>query len=272
MTSAHSIEATFNYIAPMAVEPEYFLYEPDSGTVKNEPVPDPRLMPVEDIRGREAGYALDVDGFAAIEIDTAVESFARPELVQHDYYPAVAKHVRDATGACHVHVFDHNFRSHRVSDRTTSDDRPVMQVHNDYTEISAPQRIRDLLPADEAKVRLTNRYMFINLWRPVNHSVRESPLGICSARSIRQEDFVTLALRYRDRDGQIYFMRHNPAHHWYYWSNMATNEALLLKCFDSARDGRARYTVHSAFVDPTSPSDAPPRESIEVRTIAFFDE
>jgi hypothetical protein len=27
---------------------------------------------------------------------------------------------------------------------------------------------------------------------------------------------------------------------------------------------------HSAFEDPTTPPDAPPRESIEVRTMAFF--
>jgi hypothetical protein len=32
----------------------------------------------------------------------------------------------------------------------------------------------------------------------------------------------------------------------------------------------ARFTAHSAFDDPTSPADAPARESIEVRTLAFF--
>jgi hypothetical protein len=47
---------------------------------------------------------------------------------------------------------------------------------------------------------------------------------------------------------------------------------MLLKCFDSAKDGRARFTAHSAFVDPDTPIDAPARESIEVRTLAFFDE
>jgi len=31
----------------------------------------------------------------------------------------------------------------------------------------------------------------------------------------------------------------------------------------------ARLTLHSAFIDPTVPADAPPRESIEVRTLVF---
>src|SRR2546422_8091822 len=38
----------------------------------------------------------------------------------------------------------------------------------------------------------------------------------------------------------------------------------------SIRTARARFTAHTAFDDPTSPPDPPPRESIEVRTLAFF--
>ncbi len=271
MTGDRFVTATFNYTVETGSEPEYYLYEPAPGTVKNEPVPDPREMRVYDIRGGESGYTLDRDGFAAAAIDAEVEAFADPEEVRETYYPAVAERVKQATGASKVRVFDHNFRSHKVTRRSTTDDMPVMRVHNDYTELSAPRRIRDLLPEDEAEYRLQRRYAFINLWRPVTRTVRESPLGVCSAQSVRQSDFMVLALRYRDRNGQIYFMRYNPDHRWFYCSEMRTNEALLLKCFDSAGDGRARYTAHSAFEDPTSPPDAEPRESLEARAIAFFD-
>jgi hypothetical protein len=51
---------------------------------------------------------------------------------------------------------------------------------------------------------------------------------------------------------------------------MQKNEALLLKCYDSMEDGRARFSAHSAFDDPTSPPNAAPRESIEARTLVFF--
>ena len=40
--------------------------------------------------------------------------------------------------------------------------------------------------------------------------------------------------------------------------------------FDSAKDGRVRFTAHTAFDDPGSPAGAPPRQSIEARALAFF--
>jgi hypothetical protein len=53
---------------------------------------------------------------------------------------------------------------------------------------------------------------------------------------------------------------------------MEPDEVLLLKCFDSRRDGRARYTAHTGFANPESPADAVPRESIEVRTLVVLPE
>ena len=49
---------------------------------------------------------------------------------------------------------------------------------------------------------------------------------------------------------------------------MQADEALLIKCYDSASD-KARFTAHSAFEDPTAPAEMLPRESIELRTLAF---
>ena len=51
---------------------------------------------------------------------------------------------------------------------------------------------------------------------------------------------------------------------------MQADEAVLIRCFDSARDGAAWFSAHTGFDDPTSPPDAPSRESIEVRTLVFF--
>jgi hypothetical protein len=51
---------------------------------------------------------------------------------------------------------------------------------------------------------------------------------------------------------------------------MRRDEALVFKVYDSATDGRARFTPHSSFDDPTSPPDARPRQSIEARALAFF--
>jgi hypothetical protein len=62
----------------------------------------------------------------------------------------------------------------------------------------------------------------------------------------------------------------NDQHRWYYFPQMRADEALLIKTFDSATDGRARFSVHTAFEDPSAPADAAPRESIETRALLFF--
>ena len=147
---------------------------------------------------------------------------------------------------------------------------PVRHVHNDYTEWSGPQRVRDLLPADEAATRLQHRFAVIQVWRPIRKPVESSPLAIADARSLASKDLIATERRYPDRVGEIYHITYNAAHRWFYFPNMQRNEALVFKTYDSMKDGRARWTAHAAFDDPTSPADAPARESIEMRTLAFF--
>ena len=116
---------------------------------------------------------------------------------------------------------------------------------------------------------LEHRFAVINVWKPIRGRVEASPLAVCDARTIRPQDLVTTDLRYLDRVGEIYSLRFNPAHRWFYYPRMRAHEVMLLKCFDSD-PARARFTAHTAFDDPTSPPDPPPRESIEVRPLAFF--
>ncbi len=96
-----------------------------------------------------------------------------------------------------------------------------------------------------------------------------TPLAIADARSIRPESFVATDLVYPDRVGEIYSVAYDPNLRWHYFSSMTRDEALLLKVFDSA-DNRAKWTAHGAFVNPQAPTDAAPRESIEVRTLLSF--
>jgi len=142
-------------------------------------------------------------------------------------------------------------------------------VHNDYTEWSAPQRVRDILPA-EADTLLQGRFAIIQVWRPIRHPVETWPLAICDARSLDPKDLIVTERRYQNRTGQTYAIRYNPDQHWYWFPRMRRDEALVFKVYESLRDGRARWTAHTAFDDPTSAPDACPRESIEIRTLAFF--
>ena len=93
---------------------------------------------------------------------------------------------------------------------------------------------------------------------------------LADGRTVPQADYIAVDIVYPDRTGEIYQNGYSKGQRWYYFSNMKRNEALLLKCFDSATDGRTRYTAHSGFQNPHAPAGTPPRESIEVRTLVFF--
>ena len=148
--------------------------------------------------------------------------------------------------------------------------RPAVRLaHCDYTHESGPQRVRDLLP-DDAEVLLQKRVAFYNVWKPLVSKVEELPLAVCDVSSNQPGDLLLMDLKYRDRDGEIYVLRHSPKHKWIYFPEMLSSQALLLKTYDSETDGRARFMAHSAFEDPNTPENAIPRESIEVRTMAFF--
>jgi hypothetical protein len=215
---------------------------------------------------------LDRQGFAFVHYETRVANFYDPEEVTKVYYPEIEQLLKQATGAIRVRVFDHNVRCRPMAKRGENGaHEPVKFAHNDYTLKSGPQRVRDLL-ADEADYLLKHRFCEINVWRPIRGPVQESPLAVCDASSMTLKDFVATDLRYRDRTGEVYSVAFNPNHRWFFFPQMQREEALLLKCYDSAEDGRARFTAHTGIDDPSSPPDAAPRESIEARSLVFFAE
>ena len=234
----------------------------------------PFEMPIHDARVRAAAdpaaFSLDQNGFTLMPHATQVADFFDPLQLRDIYYPDVIALVKQVSGASRVVVFDHTLRSGNEQQRQQQLLRePVFTVHNDYTEWSGPQRVRELLP-DEAEALLQRRFAIIQVWRAVAQPIIANPLALADARSLASDDLIISERRYPDRIGQTYRMRHNPAHRWYYYPQMQRHEALVFKVYDSLTDGRARFTPHTSFVDPDTPTGAPPRQSIEVRTLAFF--
>jgi hypothetical protein len=254
----------------MSERPYYYTYPPPDGTPWRNTHGDRRRVRVRDARDRVPTPDLDREGFELLTLETCVDLYD-PDAVRAHYFGEVEAAVARHTGASRVLAFDHNVRSAARSERRADlAQMPVRFVHNDYTLGSAPQRVRDLVGEDEAEALLRGRFAVINVWKPIAGPVEEAPLGFCDASSLRQSDFIATDLRYRDRVGEVYSLVFRREHRWFYYSAMRANEALLLKCYDSDA-ARARFTAHSAFDDPTSPPDAATRESIEVRTLAFFD-
>lgn len=131
--------------------------------------------------------------------------------------------------------------------------------------------VLQLLGEENPDALLQRHFSIINIWRAIAEPIQESPLAVCDARSIAPTDWVASDLVYRDRVGETYGVIYSPNHQWFYFPFMHRDQALLIKCFDSVEDGRARFSAHSAFDDPTSPTDAPLRESIELRALVFYD-
>lgn len=263
------VDGVLNYLADRDQHPVSYNFKPPAGVPARTGTYAKFTVPIRSARAIMSDLSLDKQGFAVTRQSTAVADFFDADEVRRIYYPEVERMVREFTGAIKVHVFDHNVRSRPMAKRHENGaQEPVKVAHNDYTLKSGPQRVRDLM-SDQADALLKNRFAVINVWRPIRGPVQESPLAVCDAQSMVQDDFVKHVLKYRDRDGEVYSVAYNPNHRWYYVPNQQKEEVLLLKCYDS--DGRhARFTAHSAFEDPTSPPDAAPRESVEVRTLVFF--
>jgi hypothetical protein len=230
------------------------------------------MIPVPIANGRDLGATdLDREGFRLVSHASAVQDLYDEDALHRVYYPEIETLIAGLSGATRVVVFDHTLRHGSEDEQEKRHLRePVRIVHNDYTDWSGPQRVRDLYP-DEADRLLARRMAIIQAWRPIVGPLQRDPLAICDARSLGPDDLIAAERRHEDRIGEIYHVAHRATQRWYYFPEMTREEVLILKCFDSLCDGRARFTAHGSFEDPNSPPNAPPRESIEIRTFAFFD-
>jgi hypothetical protein len=264
------IEATLNYIANDGNKIFTITANPGGTDVRSGGTPDPHRVTIHNGRPHAGEFDLERDGFRFVRHDTQVKDFYDPEEIKRVYYPEIVELIKKESGAKRVVVFDHTLRTADDALRESKQIREVVRrVHNDYTEWSGPQRLRDILPG-EADELLKGRFAIIQAWRPIRHPVETHPLAIADARSIAEDDFVISERRYPDRVGQTYAITHNPAHKWFWFPRQRRDEAIVFKVYDSLKDGRARWTAHTAFDDPTTPANPRPRESIEIRTLALF--
>jgi hypothetical protein len=263
-----AIEATLNYIVDDGTKIFTETGAPGANDRRSGGKPDPRRVTLRN--GRHLDFRLERDGFHFVRHDTKVTDFFDEAEVQRIYYPEMEALVKAESGAARVVVFDHTLRT---ADDAAREARGICEVvsrvHNDYTEWSGPQRVRDLLP-DEADDLLLRRFAIIQVWRPIRYPVETFPLAICNARTLSPANLVVSERRYPNRIGQTYAITYSSDHVWYWFPHMRRDEALVFKTYESLADGRARWTAHTAFHDPTSAPDARPRESIEIRTLAFF--
>lgn len=267
-----SVKATLHYLSRTERKPYLYMFEPPEGvppawgelnTVTDVVVHNARKLP--------SPPSLGVEGFQLHVGKTAVTNFYDERQIAEIYYPETERLLMKMIGAEKVLIFDHTIRSiPKIRAGAKGMREPTRHVHNDYTEESAPQRVRDLLSAEEAEQRLNRRFVEVNVWRPIRGPLQDAPLAVCDARSIAPEDRIAADLIYRDRRTETYSFNYRPDHRWYYYPEMEPSEALVFKGFDSDPRATARFTAHTAFDDPTAPAVVLPRESIEVRALVFM--
>lgn len=249
--------------------PFNYVEEPPLGKPWRNYGNDIRTVPIHDIRGKEDQFSLDRDAFQILSNITSsatYETFNSDDTIRKIYYPEVERLLLETLPGAHtIILFDHTIR--RANPR--AERQPVNQVHADQTERSAESRVRKhVLDPKLAEKYLRERYRIINVWRPINGAVESSPLAFASATTTEEEDFITIQHRYPSFNGEIMGVKYNPKTEWKFCAGVDNNERILLKCFDN-QDGVAKRVPHTAFVDPNTPLEAKPRESIEVRALVF---
>ncbi len=265
------VEAELDYIVDDGIPPVRYVDWPEEAHKAHPATYEKHRTRIHNGRDMAGAFALPSHGFSLVGHETKMQNFFDEDEVLRVYYPETEQLIKSESGAARVVVFDHTVRT---ADELRHADRWVRQtvhaVHNDYTELSAPQRVRDLLPADEAEAALQRRFAIIQTWRSIAPAIESEPLALCDGRTIPETGFIRNQRRYRDRTAETYHITYNPAHRWYYFPLMTRDEALVFKVFDTDASAGVRYTAHTAFDDPSSPPDAKPRESIEMRAFAFF--
>ncbi|MEM7224532.1 MAG: CmcJ/NvfI family oxidoreductase [Pseudomonadota bacterium] len=265
------VQASLQYLLADDAKPVLHASVGGGDTTQHSAAYEATPVTIHDGRVAETPFSLEREGFALVAQETAVEDFYDKAQIAEPYEAEVVALVKRVTGASHVHVFDHTLRADAQATQAARGIRePAWFVHNDYTARSAARRVRDLMPAEVAEARLSRRFAVINVWRPVRGPVESTPLAVCDAQSVAEEDIVVSERRAKDRIGEIQLATFNPRHRWHYFPHMTRDEVLLIKTYDSAPGAQGRSTIHAAFEDPTTPPGAPPRESIETRTFAFF--
>ncbi len=267
------VEAELDYIVDDGIPAVRYLDWPEMEHLAHKPAYQKHLVRIHNGRADPAQFTLPSHGFAFVDHHTKVKDFYDEDEVRSVYYPETEALIQaHSGGAKRVLVFDHTLRTaeqaRQQADRVR---KAVYSVHNDYTERSAPQRVRDFLPEAEAEAALERRFAIIQTWRSIAPRVERDPLALCDGRTIPEEGFIPYQRRYRYRTGETYHIAYNPAHRWFWFPQMTREEALVFKVYDTDAAAGVRFTAHTAFDDPNTPPNAAIRESIEMRALVFYE-
>ena len=221
----------------------------------------------------KAAFSLNREAFKLVTFTPDNVDFLDTQSVSETYYDDVEALVKKETGASDVFVFDHTVRRGIKN----SNRQPAYHIHNDYTFETGQSRALSVLGEDVLKKFSGKRMIQINVWRSIDGIVEKDPLALMDATTLDQKDLVKTDIHFNDMNtgdthkGEIFALKKNPNQKWYYYPEMNEQEAILIKGFDSD-ESQSRFAMHTAFALSNQNEKTKPRQSIETRTYAFFDE
>jgi hypothetical protein len=261
-TRAH-VDATIRFTDPASAGAVLHTQDHESSTFALQP----KTVRISNARAEAGRLSFEANGFTMLRAPFETGWFDK-DAVQAHYYPEAARIVRELTGASDVIVFLDLIRSSAREEGV----EVANNAHVDFDEPSVHGWVRMFRPADAERL-LKKRILNINLWRPLR-PIEQMPLALCDASSVDRGDLVRTIIGSKPGEPDTgfagYNLAYNPSQRWYWFPDMQPGEVLAFKLYDSDQS-RPHLTAHTAFADPTSSPDAPPRLSHEVRTIAFLD-
>lgn len=219
---------------------------------------------VHDLRDGTFNVNFDNNGITFEKHVTQIENFEGSSDWKDSYNNELQTLLKNKIGAKEVIVFDHTVRI----DDPSAERKPARNVHNDYSTSGARQRLRDILGDERARQFQAGHYGFVNVWRPVEHTIKTSPLGFIHPDSVNVDDWMTIKLIYPDRIGQILGVAANKNHDWFFLSQMTPNEVTIFNIYDN--QGRP-FLAHSALDMANTDNVTTPRKSIESRTLVRYE-
>ena len=270
-----SVEAQIFYLGPMSGRPVFHM-DPS----KTNLVLEPRTVSIADARELDQAPDLEREGFQLVEHRTGLTDVRDQDYVAGPYLDEVAELIKMVSGADLVLSSPGPVArsADRSNDAKAAGTAPAARfVHTDYTDISARDHFLPQIHDSGDALKRYRRITVYQTWRALSGPPLDVPLAVTDGRSVRLEDMVTADTVLSDDYGgaaqsfEYSMCRYSPEHRWNYFSNMRPDEVLVFKGydFDPARPSRL---FHTAFDDSSAPAGAPPRESIEARAFAFFED
>ncbi|KAF2158982.1 hypothetical protein M409DRAFT_71330 [Zasmidium cellare ATCC 36951] len=288
------VRANLNYLLPGGGADADGFYPGTASNLRRKF--DVREVPITDVRSVNDTFDIDKHGFKFVPREGKFNEFDNKEQTAQHWYPEVIELLKKHLGAADAKPLLHFVRNETVesalADAATMADHdtvtkmvPFRVIHVDNSYDGSYGFLEGFVGSEEAEKWSKGRWGIVNVWYPLK-TVERDPLAVCDASSVREEDLYPLAIR-RPADAvnenftntpknmkanESWHVYYNDEHRWYYKSKMTPEEALLIRIYDSEKDGRARRCPHTAFELADQDAQMPNRTSIETRCVVRWDD